>query len=237
MAIAVIAATMAAAPAEALLAGAWPVSGKLSPVPATPALTRPAEQGLLSWRMTTPVADSTDPDAALLQRAGGGDAAACALLVDRHLPRVHRFAQRLLGNPADAEEIAQEVFLRVWQQAPRWRSNGAARFSTWLYRVAQNLCLDRLRQRRPQEALDEDLDDDTANVAARFEQSRVALQVRDAVALLPARQRAALALCHDEGLSNPEAAAVLEISVEALESLLARARRTLRSVLAPLRAP
>lgn len=175
-----------------------------------------------------------DPDANLVQLAGQGDAVACTRLVDRHLVRIHRFAQRLLGNAADAEEVAQEVFLKVWQQAARWRP-GAALFSTWLYRVTQNLCLDRLRQRHPEgPGMLEELIDPDAPMQSRLEQASTVAQVRDAVALLPPRQRAAIALCHDEGLSNIAAAAVLEVSVDALESLLARARRSLREWLLPV---
>src|SRR5215813_6080589 len=88
-----------------------------------------------------------DPDLDLVRRVGAGEGPACAALVDRHLPRILGLAGRLLGSRADAEEVAQEVFLRVWQQAGRWRA-GEARFSTWLHRVAVNLCQDRLRRRR-----------------------------------------------------------------------------------------
>ena len=79
-----------------------------------------------------------DPDAALVQRAGAGEAAACAQLVDRYLGKVLALCGRMLGNAADAEDAAQEVFLKVWQGAASWRPD--ARFSTWLYRVALNLC-------------------------------------------------------------------------------------------------
>src|SRR5882724_8286355 len=88
-----------------------------------------------------------DPDLDLVRRAGSGDGPACAALVDGHLARVTALAGRMLGNRADAEDVAQEVFLRVWQQAAKWRA-GEARFSTWLHRVTLNLCHDRLRRRR-----------------------------------------------------------------------------------------
>lgn len=173
-----------------------------------------------------------DPDAPLVLRAGAGDHAACRALVDRYLTRVHRLALRVLGHVDDANEVAQETFLRVWQHAARWQP-GATRFSTWLFRIAHNLCMDTIRRRRPHDAdALETLGDEGAGAATHEREATVA-SVRAAVAALPARQRAALALCHFEQLTNIEAAAAMDVSVEALESLLARARRTLRERLGP----
>lgn len=172
-----------------------------------------------------------DPDAADLVRVAEGDERAFARLVDRHLPMIHRLAWRTLGVEADAEDVAQETFLRAFHQIPRWRG-GKARFSTWLYRVALNLCHDRLRKARvwlPVDTLE--LVDPDAAPDAGIEQAQVSRRVGEAIAALPQRQREALLLCHFEGQSNAEAARVLEVSVEALESLLSRARRTLRSTL------
>ncbi|MBS7458021.1 RNA polymerase sigma factor [Coralloluteibacterium stylophorae] len=169
-----------------------------------------------------------DPDLELVLRIGRGDRLACTQFVDRYLDRVQRLATRLTGNREDAEEAAQEVFIRVWQQAARW-TPGNARFSTWLYRVTTNVCYDRLRRRRehePMEAADHvsggDSPERIADAAER--EARVAA----ALEALPERQHAAIALCHYEGLSQREAAAALEVSEEALESLLARGRRALR---------
>ena len=192
-----------------------------------------------------------DSDDALMRRAGSGDKAAFALLVRRHLARATALAQRITGNRSDAEEIVQEAFLRCWQKAPEWRpverpandraandrgGDGAtAQFGTWLYRVLVNLCLD--RRRRPQpvgiEAADTVADSaaDGFDETARGETSR---RVQAAMAQLPERQRAALALCYFEGLGNIEAAATLDISIGALESLLVRARRALRDALGDL---
>ena len=172
-----------------------------------------------------------DPDAELVRRAGGGDSAACAALVDRHLNRLLALAVRMLGNRADAEDVAQETFLRVWQRAASWRA-GDAQFSTWLYRVALNLCHDRLRQRRPQ--VDVDIVDLAANDESGEHESQrgaVAAAVAGALMGLPERQREAIVLCYYQELGNIEAARVLDVSVEALESLLSRARRTLRETL------
>jgi RNA polymerase sigma-70 factor (ECF subfamily) len=170
----------------------------------------------------------------LVARVAQADHDACRQLVDRHLGRVVGFATRVLGDPHEAEDVAQEVFARVWTHARSW-TPGRARFSTWLFRVALNLCRDRVARRRDV-PFDEGFDpaDPTASVAARLEDAEMSRLVTRAVDTLPERQRTALALCHFEGLGNAEAAAVMEVSVEALESLLARARRTLRERLRPL---
>ena len=90
----------------------------------------------------------SDPDEELVRRIGSGDDAAMQALVSRKLPRLLALARRMLGDAAEAEDVAQETFLRIWRNAARWRP-GAARFDTWIHRVALNLCYDRLR--RPQE--------------------------------------------------------------------------------------
>ena len=175
---------------------------------------------------------AVDPDLGLVQRAGAGDAAACAMLVDRHLTRIHALAFRVLGNRADAEEVAQEVFLRVWRNAADWRP-GPALFSTWLHRVAVNLCHDRLRRRR--ETALEDAGDpasDEPGPGAALQQKAVSARVATALATLPERQRVAIVLCYYEERSNIEAAAIMTLSVDALESLLARGRRRLKEILA-----
>lgn len=175
-----------------------------------------------------PAASAADPDADVLARVAAGDAHAFSILVDRHLARVHRLAWRSLGSDAEAEDVAQETFLRAFTQIPRWRAGGA-RFSTWLHRVALNLCHDRLRRRREEIAVDAlDLVDDSAAPDRLLEHGQRRQRVEDALAKLPQRQREALLLCHFEGLSNAVAASVLEVSVDALESLLARARCGLR---------
>ena len=180
-----------------------------------------------------------EADDALMRRAGHGDKAAFAVLLRRHLARATAVAQRIMGNRSDAEEIVQEAFLRCWQKAPEWRPANdrpdRAQFATWLYRVLVNLCLD--RRRRPQpvelEAAGE-IADGAANGYEQRLRSETNRRVVAAMAALPERQRAALALCYYEGMGNIEAAAALEISIGALESLLVRARRALRDSLADL---
>lgn len=176
--------------------------------------------------------DDTDPDAALIERIGRGDEAATRLFVAAKLPRVAGLATRMLHDRAEAEDVAQEAFVRAWRQAPRWRP-GRARFDTWLHTVTLNLCRDRLRRRRgsSDEGLPERADPGPDAEAQLMETER-GTQVAAAIAALPERQREAILLVHYQDLSGVEAAAALDVSVEALESLLARGRRTLRTRLA-----
>jgi RNA polymerase sigma-70 factor (ECF subfamily) len=171
-------------------------------------------------------------DDELVARVAQGDEAACRLLMDRHLARMISLARRMLGNQADAEEVAQEVFLRVWTHASRWEP-GRAQFRTWLHRVATNLCLDRLR-RHTTDDIDSipEPESEEPGPDVLLEQQDLAKRVDAALQALPARQRAAVTLTHFQGLTNIEAAETLEISVEAVESLLGRARRQLRDALA-----
>lgn len=172
-----------------------------------------------------------DPDRHDIARAADGDNAAFARLVDRHLGRVHGLAYRALGSVAEAEDVAQDTFLRAWRQLPAWRP-GEALFSTWLHRVALNLANDRLRRRREQVSIDDvELHSNAPQPEHQLAEQQREIRLRAALQALPGRQRDALLLCHYEGLSNAEAAATLEVSVEALESLLSRARRQLRQTL------
>ena len=176
-----------------------------------------------------------DPDAELVARAGRGDRAAAEALMARHMPRLLTLARRMLWTQAEAEDAVQDAFLKAWTHAARWRP-GAAKFETWLYRVTLNACYDRLRRKRPA-GLDEAMAvADTAPAPdAGLDAGRVAAEIEAALATLPERQKAAILLCHFKDCGNIEAAEILGLSVEALESLLARGRRTLRGRLSHLR--
>ncbi len=193
-------------------------------------------QPLPAWsekRVADPVRreSAPDEDAPLVERIATGDHGAVRLLVARHGSRIHAVARRMLGNEADAEDVTQEVFTRVWRHAANWEP-GRARFETWMHRVALNLCYDRLRRRR-EVTVDmlPDVVDPTPSVLEAKQRAEVQARVQGALAKLPERQRAAIVLCNYEGQSNIDAAAALEISVDALESLLARARRSLKEML------
>jgi RNA polymerase sigma-70 factor, ECF subfamily len=172
--------------------------------------------------------DASDED--LMQRVANGDEPAFRLLAGRYAGRALRLARRITGNQADAEEVVQETLLRVWINAPRWRPLAA--FRTWFYRIVLNLCLSR-RRRAPFLPLSAAGDpiDPAADPAARMEDDETARLVAAAIAELPARQRAAIVLTYDEGLSNAEAAAILDTSVSSVEALLVRAKRALREKL------
>lgn len=175
-----------------------------------------------------PLLKGGDPDGDLIVLVAAGDHGAVRELVDRHLPKIIAISRRMLGTQEDAEEVAQEVFLRVWRHAGSWVP-GKAKFSTWMHRVALNLCYDRLRKKR-EVAMDEvpERIDEALDPAQALHASQVAQRVDQALRELPERQRGAIILCHYQGVSNIEAAQIMEISVEALESLLSRGRRGLK---------
>jgi RNA polymerase sigma factor (sigma-70 family) len=169
-----------------------------------------------------------DPDTDLVARAGQGDRNAAQALMARHLPKMLTVARRMLGNQAEAEDAVQDAFLKLWTHASRWQP-GRALFETWLYRVVLNKCYDRLR-RKPAAKLDEaaEIADPAPAADQLLQGSAMAKEIETALAELPERQRAAIVLCHYQECGNIEAAEILGISVEALESLLSRGRRALR---------
>ncbi|NWA25818.1 RNA polymerase sigma factor [Pseudomonas gingeri] len=177
----------------------------------------------------------TDPDVELLARIGNKEPAAVNEMVSRKLPRLLALASRILGDADEAKDVAQESFLRIWKQAASWRS-GEARFDTWLHRVVLNLCHDRLRKRKERPLEDDEPGNEPIDSALRPDEQLEATarneQMAAALAALPDRQREAIVLQYYQELSNIEAAALMNISVDALESLLSRARRNLRSALA-----
>lgn len=180
---------------------------------------------------------NTDPDELLLERIGRGDMAAVSVLVSRKLPRLLSLARRMLGDAGEAEDVAQETLVRTWKQAKVWVP-GKARIDTWMHRVALNLCYDRLRRRRDSVSTDDvEITDPAISAPAKIEAAQMAVKVQNAISALPDRQREAIVLTYYQELSNSEAAALMNVSVEALESLLARARRSLRTSMAEAHSP
>ena len=172
-----------------------------------------------------------DTDDALVLQVARGDRLAFARLVERHGTRLMALAVRIVGSRAVAEEIVQEAFTRAWVQAPNWRQKGEAgrAFSAWLSRVATNLAIDQVR--RPKTSAIEDAPepvDPAADAVDTLIAGEKLARLRSALAALPPRQRAAIALTYDQGLSNSEGAAAMQTSVGAFELLLVRARRALR---------
>lgn len=169
-------------------------------------------------------------DDVLAARSAEGDESAFGMLVDRHLPRLLALTRRMLGDEAEAEDVAQEALLRLWRHAGDYDSR-KAKLSTWLYRVASNLCIDRLRGRKFSPI--EDAPEQTVNAAqdAGLQAEQLALRMDIALQGLPERQRLALVLFHYQEQTLLETAEALECSVEAVESLLARARRALKKSL------
>lgn len=172
-------------------------------------------------------------DDTLMGAVAAGDERAFNRLVARHAPRVYSVARRYLGNDADADEATQEVFWRVWRGARTWQA-GSAQLSTWLYRMTVNVCLDRRRgaARRPQTSEPEVAPEPHDPAPRQDDQvsGRQTLQaVLRTVSALPDQQRMALILSVQQDLSAREIAAALSISEGAVEQLLVRARRTLRT--------
>ena len=169
-----------------------------------------------------------DSDEALMARVARGDEPAYRTLTRRHLPAMLGLARRILGNAADAEDVAQEAMLRVWTHAPRWQPLAA--FRTWLTRVVVNLCLD--RKRRAQwvalEAAGE-IVDPAPDVTDRAEHDEREQKLAAAIAELPARQRSAIVLTYSEGMSNAQVAEILDTSVSAVETLLVRGKQNLQA--------
>jgi RNA polymerase sigma-70 factor (ECF subfamily) len=165
------------------------------------------------------LADLDDPDDDLLVRLAHNEPQAARELVARKLPRLLALAQRLLGQRAEAEDVAQEAFLRIWKQAAQWR-RGEARFDTWLHRVVLNLCYDRLRS--PQATHEQTMEElpETADAGPTPEQqlgrTQLSKRVAAALARLPARQREALVLYHYQELPQTQVAELMEISIDAL---------------------
>jgi RNA polymerase sigma-70 factor (ECF subfamily) len=178
--------------------------------------------------------DLSDND--LLEAIADGDRQAFTILVRRYLSKMVTLAQRIVFDPEQAREIAQEAFLRVWLNAAKWDPDGSAMFSTWLRRVVINLSISQRRRRREQVSIDAiadlpDLQADGFDHMASSHQKRV---VKQAMERLPERQRVALALFYFDDISQIEAAQTMQLSPKAFDSLLVRARRNVKKFLSDL---
>lgn len=172
------------------------------------------------------------PDEALLVAFANGDNEAAQILLHRLAPRLYAYAVRVLNDRAEAEDVVQETLIRLWKIAPDWRQ-GEARVFTWVYKVAANLCTDRLRKMRPQVEIGNIAApaDTIADVVALLTETQRSKALQSALDSLPDRQRQATVLRHIDELSNPEIAAIMDLSVEAVESLTARGKRALKTSL------
>jgi len=172
-------------------------------------------------------------DAELLARFAKGDRAAAQVLTARLAPVVYTQAFRMLGDRAEAEDITQDSLLRLWHAAPDWQA-GQAKVTTWLYRVTSNLCIDKMRKsKRHSSGAVPEMPDNGPDMERRLQDRARAQALRAALRDLPNRQKQAIILRHLEGLSNPDVAQIMQISVEAVESLMSRGKRSLADALAP----
>lgn len=175
-----------------------------------------------------------DEDDLLIERIAQGDEAAFRQLVERHVDRAFGLALRILRNHTDAEDVVQDVLLKVWTQGSAWRA-GQAKFSTWLYRVVTNRCLDLCRKPKTTD-LDKapEVEDGQPDALSAIHVGEISGQLEQAMRRLPDQQRIALILSYHDDLSNAEIAEIMETSVQAVESLLKRGRQHLRKILAGL---
>ena len=187
----------------------------------------------------------SDPDATLMLRVKRGDRAAFAELVDKYKQPVMNLVYRTLHDETEAEDLAQNVFLQVYKSAKRYESR--AKFSTWLFTIARNLCLNEIRRRsrHPADSLEETHADREDQPRQQFEDKKIisppekllhgelAQKIEEALAELPENQRTAILLCRQEELSYEEIAEILGCSLSATKSLIHRGRETLKEKLKP----
>ena len=177
-----------------------------------------------------PVAWPEKDDEELLSLIQDGSQQAFSVLVQRHTERFYRLAYRYLQNKEAAEDVVQDAFVKLWEDPGRWQAERNNKFTTWFYRVVVNSCLDWQKRKRPIQLGDRELsivdDRETPDIAMLQAEKHKVLEKE--IAALPERQRIALNLCFDEGLSNQEAAEVMGLKLKALQSLVMRAKTTLK---------
>jgi RNA polymerase sigma-70 factor, ECF subfamily len=172
-------------------------------------------------------ADKEDHELLALVQDGNGHA--FAALVERHTDRFYRLAYRYLQNKEAAEDVVQDAFVKLWENPALWQPERNSKFTTWFYRIVVNLCLDARKKKKPEALEDESLvvdEREPADEAMMHAEEQKILERE--IAALPERQRMALNLCFDEELSNQEAADAMGLKLKALQSLIMRAKTTLK---------
>jgi RNA polymerase sigma-70 factor (ECF subfamily) len=167
----------------------------------------------------------------LIKQSVAGDESAYQLLLEKHLPSLSNYVMRMMANTAEADDIIQETFIRLWTRGNKFNPE-TARLTTWLHNIAHNLCIDYFR--KSNRLVDDSVEQPNAEVSGPEEaltRQGLVKSIQQAMMSLPERQRSAIIMCHYQGLSNKDAAVVLDMSVDALESLMARGRKKLRKLL------
>lgn len=171
-------------------------------------------------------------DHELLALIQDGSHHAFATLVERHSERFFRLAYRYAGTRAMAEDAVQDAFLRLWERPHLWQPDKGTKFTTWFYRVVVNICLDARKKKQPLPLIDDaPLPDERPGTDAQLIASQERQAVEREIAALPERQRTALSLCYDAELSHQDAADAMGVTLKALQSLLMRAKTTLKDKL------
>jgi len=185
--------------------------------------------------LTTPADNSagvSDPDADLIFGLKAGDERALAGLMDRHMQTIHKQAFYMLGEQMAAEDVTQTVFLKTWEHMNAWQA-GPAKLITWMRRVTTNACLDILKKKKPiYTDTVPDMEDQAHSPFENLSQTERSQRVGAALSQLTDNQRAALTLSYYQGVSQREGSSIMEISESAYESLLVRARKALKIILA-----
>jgi RNA polymerase sigma-70 factor (ECF subfamily) len=167
-------------------------------------------------------------DNELLKEIKLGNQDAFAILVRRHTSKFYAVAFRMLGKQTDAEDIVQELFLKLWSKPELWQEGRGAKFSTWFYRIITNRCIDFQRKKKPDQLIENYDIEDKSNIEEDLDKIAKQKMLEKMLVELPERQRIAVNLCFYEDFSNKEAAEIMEVNLKALESLLMRAKKTLK---------
>ena len=170
-------------------------------------------------------------DHCLLAAFADGDRRAAQQLTEKLMPKIYAHAYYRLGNTSDAEDVTQEAFLKLWKVAPSWKQD-KAQVSTWLYRVVSNLCKDRYRRATLEGLISVQApSNESQSPIYKIEEGIRQKALYTAMSALPEGQRLAVQLRHIDELTNPQIAEIMGVSVEAIESLIARGKRKLTKIL------